>query len=976
MRFVEGGTLDEALQRFHEADRRPGRDPGERRLALRELLGRFVAVCNTVAYAHSRGVLHRDLKPGNVLLGDYGETLVVDWGLARPLAPAESERSAREQAPPPGAGEAEGGTRVGQVLGTPEYMSPEQAAGRWDALGPAADIYCLGATLYALLTGQPPFRGRGPEEALARAGRGEFAPPRQVKKEVPPALEAICLKAMALEPGRRYRTARELAGDVEHWLADDPVAAYREPWAARAGRWMRRHRPAVAGLAAALLASVLLGGLGTWYLAGQTVRQRQGIEAALEEVGRLQQQARWAEARVTLDQAAKRLEGGGPESLRGRLEQARRELALVADLDAIRLGRATWVEGHFDYAGADEEYAQAFQAAGLGAVGSDAATAAAWVSGTAVREALVAALDDWAVCTADKRRRGWLLEVARRADRDPWRDRARDPAAWEDGAALARLTGDDQAARQSPQLLVALSVRLRQSGGDAEGLLRRAQARHPADFWVNFKLGWALYERHKPAEAVGFYRAALTLRPATPAVYNNLGLALHAQGQLGEAAAAFRQAIALDRKFAYPHNGLGNVLQDQGKLPEAAAEFRQAIALAPEEVGAHNNLGTLLYAQGQGEEAAAEFRRARALDPKDARPHHNLGALLSRQGKEKEAAAEYRQAIALDPRYAQPHYGVGLILHAQGQREAAAGEFRRAIALDPNFAEPHSALGVFLYEQGKGEEAAAECRRAIVLNPRDAIAHYCLAKALRDQGKPEEAIAGYRQALRLKEDLAEAHYHLGRLLLRQGQLAAALAELKRGDELGSRRPGWPYPSKEWVRQCRRLLDLDARLQDIVAGKGRPAGALEQVEFAALCALKKRYAEAARFCADAFAAQATLADDLRTGHRYNAACWAALAAAEQGASTAREGGRLRRQALDWLRADLAAWGKGVSEGATPGRAAAEKALRHWQQDADLASVRDWAALARLPREERADWARLWADVADLLEEAGGQGTTRK
>src|SRR5262249_39947978 len=152
MRFIQGETLGEALRRFHEADGQPHRDPGERSLALRQLLNRFVAVCNTIAYAHNQGVLHRDLKPGHIMLGPFGETLVVDWGLARALTPGGAPTGEPDSALPRSAAH-EAATQQGQAVGTPAYMSPEQAEGRWDVIGPASDVYSLGATLYAVLTG-------------------------------------------------------------------------------------------------------------------------------------------------------------------------------------------------------------------------------------------------------------------------------------------------------------------------------------------------------------------------------------------------------------------------------------------------------------------------------------------------------------------------------------------------------------------------------------------------------------------------------------------------------------------------------------------------------------------------------------------------------------------------------------------------------------------------------------------------------
>jgi WD40 repeat protein len=294
MRFIQGESMKEAIERFHAAER-PGRDPGERRLALRQLLTSFVTVCKTMAYAHSRGVLHRDLKPANIMLGKYGETLVVDWGLARSFERDENARSLGEASLTPSLAGAAGETQVGQMVGTPAFVSPEQAAGLWDVVGPASDIFSLGATLYNLLTNQSPYDGSGVLEIIAQACAGEVIPPRRRKKDVPPALEAICLKAMAHKRTDRYATALELAADVEDWLADEPVTAHRESVAERLGRIGRRHRAAVVAGVAGLCAVVFLAAaLGLARLWKQERTQRQTADAAKAEAeqakGEAQQQ--------------------------------------------------------------------------------------------------------------------------------------------------------------------------------------------------------------------------------------------------------------------------------------------------------------------------------------------------------------------------------------------------------------------------------------------------------------------------------------------------------------------------------------------------------------------------------------------------------------------------------------------------------------------------------------------------------------
>jgi eukaryotic-like serine/threonine-protein kinase len=252
MRFVRGDSLKEAIERFHQPGQ-AGADPGARSLELRKLLRRFTDVCNAIDYAHSRGVLHRDIKPGNVIVGKHGETLVVDWGLAKPMGHAEPSAGEGERTLMPSSGSSE--TLPGSALGTPAYMSPEQAGGDLDRLGPRSDVYSLGATLYCLLTGKSPFEG-DIGEVLRKVQRGDFTPPRQLVPAIDSALEAVCLKAMATKAEDRYASCRALADDVERWTADEPGTAWREPASRRVLRWLTRHRTGVTAAGAALLVAL------------------------------------------------------------------------------------------------------------------------------------------------------------------------------------------------------------------------------------------------------------------------------------------------------------------------------------------------------------------------------------------------------------------------------------------------------------------------------------------------------------------------------------------------------------------------------------------------------------------------------------------------------------------------------------------------------------------------------------------------
>jgi tetratricopeptide (TPR) repeat protein len=270
-----------------------------------------------------------------------------------------------------------------------------------------------------------------------------------------------------------------------------------------------------------------------------------------------------------------------------------------------------------------------------------------------------------------------------------------------------------------------------------------------------------------------------------------------------------------------------------------------------------------------------------------------------------------------------------------------------------------------LKEQGRLEQAIAEYRKALQLNPNDPAFYYSLGNVLRETEHLDEAIAAYHKAIELDPNCANAYCNLGFALQRRGQFAEALASLRRGHEQGSKQPGWTSPSAQWVRDAERLVELEPKLKAVLQGEGRPANEKERLELANLCGLKQHPADAARLFAEAFAADPQLVEDLKAFHRYNGACYAALAGCGRGEDAAKlddqEKARLRRQALDWLKADLASRTQQLTG---EKRQEARTLLQHWKNHPDLSGVRG-EALSKLPEAERAAWKELWGEVDALL-----------
>jgi Flp pilus assembly protein TadD len=350
-----------------------------------------------------------------------------------------------------------------------------------------------------------------------------------------------------------------------------------------------------------------------------------------------------------------------------------------------------------------------------------------------------------------------------------------------------------------------------------------------------------------------------------------------------------------------------------------------------------------------------------------------MGSTHLVRGQLDQAITEYRTALRLKPNLAAVRTNLGMVLRNQGRLAEAVAELREALRLSPDDYVTHLNLGAVLNEQGKQEEAIAEHREALRLRPDHFGPHFNLGNTLRNLGKLEEAIAEYRAALRLEAGYPQAHQNLGVALRARGEFSEASAELRKAHDLA--RKSNPRLAEEVERELiatEREAWLVAKVPDILARRLNPRDGAETLCFAQLCYDKKLHGASARLWSEAFRAEPKLADDMKAGNRYNAACAAALAGSAQGQDKPpldeATKARWRKQALDWLKADLAAWSKLLQTGPLQARQTIVKNLQHWKADPDLAGVRDPEVLTRLPEAEQQACRVLWAEVDALLAKA--------
>jgi tRNA A-37 threonylcarbamoyl transferase component Bud32 len=717
MRFVRGDSLKRAIERFH-ADLGLKADPGQRSLELRQLLRRFTDVCHAIDYAHSRGVLHRDLKPGNVIVGRHGETLVVDWGLAKATGKSDPRSGERTLRPSSASGLAE--TLPGGALGTPAYMSPEQAEGNLEALGPRSDVYSLGATLFCLLTGRPPFAGEA-VDVIPAVTKGEFRPPRQVDPALDRALEAVCLKAMALRAEDRYGSCRALAEDIERWMADEPVTAWREPVARRLRRWARRNRTAVTGAAVAVLAGLIglaalaavqsrakavlevknlelaAANAATNRALEQTTRAQAATQAALGQSEAAQRQAKAindfltadlltqaepantaAEDRVTLLDVLDRAAGKVGDRFAGQPEV---EIALRRTIAKTYHGLASWAKAEFQWRAVLE--------------------AARRRLGAESPEALKAAGEVAHILRHRGRFDAKMLEMAKTAA---------------DG--LARTLGPDHPDTLSSRNDLAEAYhdagRIAEATTLHEATLKLFEARlgfdHPETLETRNNLAAAYWAAGRTAEAITLYESNLKLRdsrlgpghPESLQGRNNLALAYMDAGRIAEAVTLLEPTLKQQESRLGPahpdtlmtRGNLAAAYRDVGRTAEAirlreATLKQQESQLGPDHPDTLNSLGGL----------ARDYRAAGQLDRAVALFEQALRGLRAKLGP------DHPRTLKFGPYLAEAYAAAGQHAKAEPVLRESLAIREKAQPDDWNTFNTRSQLGGSLLGQGKFTEA-------------------------------------------------------------------------------------------------------------------------------------------------------------------------------------------------------------------------------------------------------------------------------
>jgi len=649
----------------------------ERRLTPRQRLELFLPVCHAIQHAHQKGIIHRDVKPTNVLVALYDSQpvpKVIDFGVAKATGQPLTERTLV--------------TGLGAVVGTPEYMSPEQAELNQLDIDTRSDVYSLGVLLYELLTGTTPLtrkrlkeaallevlrviREEEPQRPSTRLSTTDELPSIAASRGTEPArlprlvrgdLDWVVMKALEKDRNRRYETANGFAMDVQRYLCGEAVQAVPPTVGYRLRKFTRRNKGVLAVVGLVLFFFVFLGsGIGwAWRdRAARTAAQASNLALAVERAELLQRQGRRGEALAALERAqllAREAEPGPPMTLRidalqQLLDAEGRDEIFVAEFGAIRREAQTEVDvetSEFRSGRAYPKILEALDKYGVAPGVTAPAAAATHIQQrpAAIQAVVVAAMDE-SLDRVGRDQPGilpWLIDVLQKTDSDPWRNSVR--RAWRQPVALEALAKDIDVRQQPPSFLLLVVRKLPIASPSRLDFARRVQYAYPGDFWANHELGWVLTTTGKEAEAIRYFTAALALRPDNPGTLLNRGVALHSVGELEAAVADLQRAVAIAPRYVAALESLADALAAQQKFEQAIDACRKAVELAPKSGRCWQYLGWAQYRFGdwrasiQALEKSCELQQGGRGDPGQwivmALAHARLAAQAGLPEKERE----------------------------------------------------------------------------------------------------------------------------------------------------------------------------------------------------------------------------------------------------------------------------------------------------------------------------------------------------